>query len=83
MAHTRRRAQAKGDRWGAKVVLPHERKSELDVVVFLPDEFHAASEAEAKELGSLAALHRVAGLRPAIFLFLRFSANFPFGWGLK
>jgi hypothetical protein len=42
-------------------VLPHGRKSELDVIVFLPDELQPESEDEAKELGALAALQRIAG----------------------
>jgi hypothetical protein len=54
--------QEKGEKWGCKVVIPHERKSELDVVVFLPDELLTSNQEEAKELGSLAALHRVAGV---------------------
>jgi hypothetical protein len=57
--------QEKGSKWGCKVVIPHERKSELDIVVFLPDELLAPNESEAKELGSLAALHRVAGELPS------------------
>jgi hypothetical protein len=43
------------------VVLPHARKKELDVVVFLPDEMLAGDEGEAKEVGSLTALHSIAG----------------------
>jgi hypothetical protein len=58
--------QEKGSKWGCKVVIPHERKSELDIVVFLPDELLAPNESEAKELGSLAALHSVAGELPLL-----------------
>ena len=63
------------------MVLPHERKEELDVVVFLPDELLADSEDQAKELGSLAALHRIAGVS-----FAKLTAKGPSGmappWGL-
>jgi hypothetical protein len=53
-------------KFGCRVVFPHSKKSELDVLVYLPDEYLADTEDEAKQNGSLAALYKIAGadLRP-------------------
>lgn len=52
-----------GVSWSCKVVLPHERQSDKDIVVFLPDKYAATDEEEAKQRGAVAALHRIAGDR--------------------
>ena len=49
--------------WLAKVVLPHPKQSDKDIVVFLPESHAAETEDEAQQLGAVAALHRVAGDR--------------------
>lgn len=52
-----------GVSWTCKVVLPHERQSEKDIVVFLQDKYAATDEEDAKQRGAVAALHRIAGDR--------------------
>ncbi len=42
-----------------QVVLPHPKKQELDVVVFLDEQQAAPSQEEAEQRGAVAALHRV------------------------
>ena len=44
-----------------QVVLPDAKRSEDDIVVFLPDEHAAPDEDEARERGAVAALNRVQG----------------------
>lgn len=48
-------------KFGCRVVFPDSKKSEHDVLVYLPDEYLANTEDEAKQSGSLAALHKIAG----------------------
>lgn len=49
----------------SQVVLPHPKKQELDVVVFLDDSQAAPSQEEAEQRAAVAALHRVqAGAAP-------------------
>jgi hypothetical protein len=48
-------------KFGCRVVFPHSKKSELDTFVYLPDEYLADTEDEAKQSGCLAALHKIAG----------------------
>jgi hypothetical protein len=46
---------------GCRVVFPDHKKAELDILVYLPDEYLADDEDEAKQRGCLAALHKIAG----------------------
>lgn len=46
-----------------KVVLPDEKKSEKDIVVWLDGKYGAADAAEAEQRGAVAALHRLEGNR--------------------
>lgn len=55
--------QVEGGRWGCKVVLPHPKRAEEDIVVFLPDAHAAADASEAEQRAAVAALERVAGTR--------------------
>ena len=48
-------------RWGCKVVLPHEKKQELDTVVFLPEQLLCDDRDVAYEVGALVALHSISG----------------------
>lgn len=47
-----------------KVVLPDPKKSEKDIVVFLPDSRAAKTTEEAQQRAAVAALHRVQGVHP-------------------
>ncbi|PRW33164.1 P-loop containing nucleoside triphosphate hydrolase isoform A [Chlorella sorokiniana] len=58
-----RPSATEGGLWKCKVVLPHPKKQELDVVVFLDDAQAAPSEEEAEQRAAVAALHRVQGDR--------------------
>ena len=49
--------------WLCKVVLPHHKQSEKDVVIFLSEKHAAENEDEAQQRGAVAALHHVAGDR--------------------
>ncbi|KAL4527192.1 hypothetical protein Ndes2526B_g09099 [Nannochloris sp. 'desiccata'] len=49
--------------WLAKVVLPHPKQQDKDIVVFLPEAHAAESDDEAQQRGAVAALHRIAGDR--------------------
>jgi len=49
--------------WLAKVVLPHPKQQDKDIVVFLPEAHAAESDDEAQQRGAVAALHRIAGNR--------------------
>ena len=48
-------------RWRCKVVLPHPKRSEDDVVLFLDRKDAASSEDEAQQRAAVLALHRIAG----------------------
>jgi ATP-dependent RNA helicase DHX57 len=50
-------------RWRCKVVLPHAKVAEKDVVIFLDGAHAAATEDEAAQRAAVAALHRLAGER--------------------
>lgn len=57
-------------KFGCRVIFPDNKKSELDLIVYLPDEFLADTEDEAKQSGSLAGLHKIAGvpsLQPRLY----------------
>jgi len=49
--------------WLSKVVLPHPKQQDKDIVVFLPETHAAESDDEAQQRGAVAALHRIAGDR--------------------
>ena len=49
--------------WRCKVVLPHPKKSEEDVVLFLDQEYACDSEDEAQQRAAVVALQRIAGNR--------------------
>jgi ATP-dependent RNA helicase DHX57 len=49
--------------WLAKVVLPHPKQQDKDMVVFLPEAYAADTDDEAQQRGAVAALHRIAGDR--------------------
>lgn len=48
-------------RWRCKVVLPHPKRSEDDVVLFLDRKDAASSEDQAQQRAAVVALHRIAG----------------------
>ena len=50
-------------RWRCKVVLPHPKNSEKDIVLFLNEADAAASEDEAQQRAAVVALQRIAGDR--------------------
>lgn len=49
--------------WRCKVVLPHPKRSDNDIVVFLDSKYACASEQEAQQRAAVVALHKIAGNR--------------------
>ena len=49
--------------WRCKVVLPHPKRSDDDVVLFLDSKFACESEQEAQQRAAVVALHKIAGNR--------------------
>jgi ATP-dependent RNA helicase DHX57 len=49
--------------WRCKVVLPHAKRSDNDVVVFLDSKHACKSEQEAQQRAAVVALHKIAGNR--------------------